>query len=166
MDNELDNPTKINEVPRTTEEILKTINEIPSDTERLKKFVTQKLIKIEQEAWDHELQAEYTEQVAIPPVTQLIDQNRIAIARHQEIIQEIANSNSKTREDKERRKASEQDIRELEKENHQRNQFKQQLQKIADGRRAQATESRLHLQFIATKHKALFEKQFEPERED
>jgi hypothetical protein len=164
--NELDNPTELNKTPATTGEIINHLRGMSPEDTRKRSFIAAELVKLEREAWDHELDAEYIEAVAIPPVQQAIDQNRIAIARHEEIIQEINNSGSHTRADRERRKASEEDIKLLQKDNTQREALKAQLKKGADGRRNQATEVRLHMKFLADKFKDLFTFEPEPETED
>lgn len=154
--NELDNPTELNTVPKTTAEILDPLKGFDAEAQRQKEYVKKELVKLEHQAWEHEDTADYTEATAIPPVQQVIEKNHIAIVRHREIIEEIEKSGSKTREDRDRKKASAEDIKILEKEQVSRAQFKTQLEKLIESRRNSAVEVRLHMQFLAKKYEHLF----------
>jgi hypothetical protein len=161
--NELDNPTNLNPIPRTSEEIMATLG-LSDENKRKKEYVTRQLTKLEAEAWEHEDTAEYTMNTMLSPIQQAIDQNRIAIARHEEIIEEITRSGSYKREDRDRKKASQDDIKLLQKDNTERGQLKKQVEQIAAGRKAKADETRLNMKFLADKYKHLFEG-YKPEPE-
>lgn len=153
--NELDNPTE-QKVPATTAEIMDPLKGFDPEQQRKKNYITKELVKLEHQAWEHDDAAEYAEATMLPPIDQEIEKNSIAIDRHKEIIDEITKSGSTKREDRERRKASESDIKLLEKDNISRAQLKAQIVKMAEGRRAQATEVRIHMKFLAEKYANLF----------
>ena len=161
--NELDNPTLLNQIPATTGAAIENLTGLGAEEQRRKEYIKKELVKLEHQVWEHEDTAAYTEATAIPPIQQLIDKNRIAIARHEEIIEEIDRSGSKTREDRDRKKASQEDIKLLQKDNASREQLKAQLNKVIESRKAQADEVKLHMKFLATKYEDLFRP--EPEAE-
>lgn len=154
--NELDNPTELNKAPATTAEILIKLKGLDPEEKRRREYVKKELVKLEHEAWQHDDTADYTEATMIPPIDQAIEQNAIAIERHREIIQGIIDSKSHTREDRERKKASEEDIKALEKDQVQRASLKAKITSLVNSRRGQAEETRMHLKFLAEKYANLF----------
>lgn len=159
--NALDNPRDFkSEVPQTTEEIIKSVNGTGSfgdEQSRRKAWVLAELSKMEKEAWTFDFEAAFALDVTIEPVKQLNEQDRIAIARHEEIIEKIDNSGSKTREDREARKASIEDIKLLQKSRSDRDSIIKNLQRIAENKKNQAIEVRMRMNHLAKQYVELFD---------